>query len=50
MAINSLKTSMNAEGLSDAERKKILESLVEDRDIREIILLKENSQKIKIQS
>ena len=43
-AIDSLETSLNAEeGLSDAERKKILESLIGNQEIREIILPKEKS-------
>jgi hypothetical protein len=41
IAIDSLESSINAERLSDAERKKILESLVENQEIREIILVKE---------
>jgi hypothetical protein len=41
IAIDSLESSINAERLSDAERKKILESLVENQEIREIILSKE---------
>jgi hypothetical protein len=42
-AIDSLENSINAAegGLPDAERKKILESLVENQEIREIILSKE---------
>jgi hypothetical protein len=37
-AIDSLETSINSSGLPDDERKKILDTLIDNRHIKEILL------------